>query len=269
MGHLRQSRLDQRTEARSLRLQERDQWILEALGKCRFLTTKQLARLFFGGSHSATNKRLRQLLDAGLVGVWIRRLDAPNIYSLTPRGAKAIPSEFRHLPRGLEQVDHVLLINNIRIEFSLSLNRVDAELLTWQSDWELRLPRTHFIPDASVSIQFVNRRTPATLLIEADNATRSQRAFLQKLLRYASGHRSDPHFCGVLVVAQSEKWAERYRTLPAQINSAIPVWFTTLARLQEDFAGTIWQRSGEMRKYSLRSAACLPYGKDGLVYAND
>src|SRR5690242_20012950 len=64
VGEIRQSRSVRRFVKPNLRLQERDRWILQALQKCRFLTTMQLARLFFGGSTSAANKRLRKLLDS-------------------------------------------------------------------------------------------------------------------------------------------------------------------------------------------------------------
>jgi hypothetical protein len=64
-GQIRQRRSVPR-QGHRVRLVERDRWLLEALAKMRFLTTRQLARLAFGGSRWAANKRLRKLFDAGL-----------------------------------------------------------------------------------------------------------------------------------------------------------------------------------------------------------
>src|SRR3989442_7959764 len=72
------------------RLTDRDLWILEALGRMRFLTTKQLARLAFGSSNLAANKRMRRLLNSGLVRAWVRDLARDNIYGLTEIGARLL-----------------------------------------------------------------------------------------------------------------------------------------------------------------------------------
>src|SRR5215475_11015256 len=69
-----------------VRVTERDTDIIEALAKTRFLTTSQLARLFFGSSRWSANKRLRRLLDFGLIKVWVRTLSEDNIYSLSVPG---------------------------------------------------------------------------------------------------------------------------------------------------------------------------------------
>ena len=88
MGQVRHSRFVRRQATVDIRLQDRDAWLLGALGRMRFLTTSQLAQLGFGGSRWAANKRLRRLLDAGLVRVWVRDLAKENIYSLDRAGAK-------------------------------------------------------------------------------------------------------------------------------------------------------------------------------------
>src|SRR5713226_4851410 len=110
---LRTRRTERRREPRRLRLTRRDPWILEALGKMRFLTTTQLARLAFQGSRWATNKRLRKLLDRGLVGVWVRNLAQENVYSLDRAGLRLLTEQDENaswsVPRGLEgNLDHLL-----------------------------------------------------------------------------------------------------------------------------------------------------------------
>ena len=84
-----------------MRLTGRDLEILEAVGKLRFTTTSQLARLYFD-SRSGANKRLQKLLDAGLVKVWLRQLADENVYSLTRAGLKALDAGGVSVPRELD-----------------------------------------------------------------------------------------------------------------------------------------------------------------------
>ena len=68
-GHASRARRAERQPGRgACRPTPRDAWLLEALGKMRFLETRQIARLAFGGSRWAANKRLRKLLDRGEAG---------------------------------------------------------------------------------------------------------------------------------------------------------------------------------------------------------
>src|SRR5262245_25339557 len=132
------------TPCQTLRLVERDLWILEGIAQMRFLRTSQLSKLYFNGSRWYANKRLRNLLDAGLVKVWVRNLAEENIYSITPSGLNAI----RHRTRGISEVkisyrldenlEHLVNINEVRISLALSLPQLGAEISWWRSDWELR-----------------------------------------------------------------------------------------------------------------------------------
>lgn len=89
----RTKRTSRRLNGFKPRQTERDFWILEALGKMQFLTTRQIARLLFNGSPSPTRRRLRKLFDAGLVRVWVRSLNFDNVYALTPPGRKILEEE--------------------------------------------------------------------------------------------------------------------------------------------------------------------------------
>src|SRR5437773_4890607 len=86
----RTSRMMRGNPRRKLRLAERDVWILEGIAQMRFLTTSQLSKLYFNGSRWYPNKRLRNLLDAGLVKAWVLNLAQENIYSITRAGLSAI-----------------------------------------------------------------------------------------------------------------------------------------------------------------------------------
>ena len=76
-----------------VQINERDRWMLDALARMQFLTTRQIARLLFSGSLSPARRRLRKLFDAGLIRVWIRSLNADNVYSLTPQGRQVLQEE--------------------------------------------------------------------------------------------------------------------------------------------------------------------------------
>ncbi len=86
----RTKRTCRRMDASKSRRTERDLWVIEALGKMQFLTTRQIARLLFNGSRSAANKRLRKLFGAGLIRPWLRSLNMDNVYGLTPQGRQLL-----------------------------------------------------------------------------------------------------------------------------------------------------------------------------------
>jgi len=244
-------------------LQPRDGWILEALASCRFLTTRHLAALFFEDSLSATNKRLRKMLNVGLIHAWVRRLDSENIYYLTQRGANYVGKSASKPQREVEQIDHILLINSIRVAFARGLERVDAFILQWRSDWELRRPFRQLVPDAAVTIQWADK-TVGTFELEADNSTRSARAFLQKMLRYSTRITANS---AILVVASDPKWAERYLAAMRQQPFVLPAWFTSLRALKTSFCDPIWRGTGG-QNLSLRDIVSRPCRKEGLHAAS-
>ena len=81
------------------------------------------------------NKRLRKLLDAGLVQVWVRSLLEENIYAVAQEGIDLLHAREVEIdltataPRRLDgNLDHLLLINQIRIALALDL----TDSSTWQ-----------------------------------------------------------------------------------------------------------------------------------------
>jgi len=263
-------------ERRAPRITERDGFILEALAKMRFLETLQLARLAFDGSRWAARKRLRKLLDAGVVRVWVRDLARDNVYSLTRGGAARLASDSEiawPVPRGLDgNLDHLLAINEVRISLALSLEEVGGEIRWWRSDWELRAPaRGHIVPDALFALGWVGMGHLETFALEVDNATRSPRRFLGKLLKYGALRVRGRALYGaqdflLLVVGRDERWVERYRQALARLRLGLFVFFATLPGVgREGAAGSIWRPAGGEETYSLQSLASLPYGKEGTA----
>jgi hypothetical protein len=263
-------------ERRAPRITERDGFILEALGKMRFLETRQLTELAFEGSQWAARKRLRKLLDGGLVRVWVRDLARDNVYSLTRSGAASIAAELDGnpswpVPRSLDgNLDHLLAINEVRISLALGLAEAGGEIKYWRSDWELRaLSRGPIVPDALFALGWVGDGHFCTFALEIDNATRSPRRFLAKLLKYGAIRVRGRALYVVrdfllLVVGRDERWVERYRQALAHVRLGLSVWFATLPLLgREGAQGPIWITADGEERHSLRRLASLPYGKEG------
>ncbi len=265
----RQHRDQRCPKAAPISLRERDRWILDALGKMRFLTTTLLAGLFFAGSRTAANKRLRRLYDAGLIRIWVRGLPLDNVYALTPGGRDALndtvdaAAPMPSCPRRLDgQLDHLLAINAVRIAFAVS--QTDAVLAWWQSDWDLRAFASHeTVPDARFALRWPNGEEH-TFALEVEYQTRTPRKFLTKMLRYV-GSRSGP-LSGfatdtILVVGQHPAWLDRYRSASALLSLSHCVWFTTLAELElHGAAGPIWHTVGDDSSVSLTDLTNRPYG---------
>ncbi len=264
-----------RLDAPPARLTYRDRWLLEALAKMRFLTTRQIATLFFGRSRSAANKRLRRLVDAQHIAVWMRNLSEDNVYSITRKGARLRCHEMDHVdpfhvPRGLDpNLDHLLAINTVRIALAVNLEPAGGHLDWWQSDWELRIPRrSRLVPDAFFAVTW-DGDASATYALELDHHTKAPRRFLKKIVGYGS-HRFP---CGqrpmVLVVGHDPRWLERYRTGVAHLRLAVPIWFAALSAVAENPLGAIWRAPQHDDPSSLRTLRTLPYGRERLPSKTD
>jgi hypothetical protein len=252
-------------------------WLLEGLGKMRFLTTSQLGRLYFNGSRWSPNKRLRKLLDAGYLKVWVRNLSEENIYSITRNGIYAIENENMTLPletkipSGLDgNLQHLLSINEVRTSLALSLPEANGEIIWWRSDWELRsLGRDRIIPDGLFLIKWHGFKEQAYAL-EVDNNTKSARNFLRKILAYVSFQARGMGIYGisepiVLVGCSQPKWMERYRVAIKQLGPANSIWFATIDEIKRDVAtGSVWI-NGTDKKCSLRELSFYPYCKEGRL----
>jgi len=245
----------------SIRITERDLWVLEALAKMRFATTNQLAALFFDGSRWSANKGLRKLLDARLLNVWVRSLSEENIYSVTKRSLTAIEDEnftlsYETKPlRGLdENLNHLLAINDVRTSLVMTLPEAGGEIGWWRSDWELRSHgRERIIPDGLFLINWQGLKEQPYAL-EVDNNTRSSRNFMKKILAYASLPNRGKGIYGIadpiiLIACSDRKWMERYRISVKQLRPNRRVWFATIEEIKREGAtGAVWANGSEKRR---------------------
>jgi hypothetical protein len=228
---------------RPIRMTLRDLEILEAVGKLRFTTTTQLARLYFH-SRSGANKRLRKLLDGGLLKVWVRQLAEENIYSLTRAGVKALDTNGLAVPRELDRnLDHLLMLSEVRTRFAVGLQAIGGTLAWWQSEWELQAHgRERVIPDALFAVRW--GETEHVFALEVENDTRNPQGILRKVL----GYRAARELYGikvyrVLFVGRHPRMAERYRSGVHTAGLGRECWFASLADLH-DFRVPVW-RAGD------------------------
>ncbi len=273
--HSHQQRMVRRPDSPPVSVTERDQYLLQSIGKLRFVTTGQVLRLRFASSRSAANKRLRRLFDAGLLRVWVRCLEEENLYALTLAGRAALidgatagdNARALHVPRGLDRdLDHTLAINDVRIALATTLPLLDAELLSWRSDWDLRgHGPAHLVPDARFGVRWSDGNETAFSL-EVDRNTKSASALLRKLLVYrAAAHSLDgASAVVVLVVVHSPAWLHRYRLRLGHAGLRLPVWFATLADVGAHGAvGAIWRAADSDARSGAPVLTALPNGSEG------
>jgi hypothetical protein len=267
----RRQKRNARRSARRYRTTERDWWILETIGKLRFTTTGQLARLHFK-SRWAANKRLRKLLDAGLVRAWVRSLSEENIYSLDRGGLRLLKDSNAGdgwtTPRGLDRnLDHLLAVNRVRVSLATALPEAGGEIIWWRSDWELRTgARDQLVPDALFQVRWEDGKA-VTFSLELDNGSRSPKKFLSKMLAYTRLRQSQT-LSGIgeaiiLVVCRDAREHDRYRESVGAAGLGVRVWFATLEGVERGAAEAIWSSPKNGGKRSLRALGTCPYGKDG------
>ncbi len=254
-----------------LRFTERDHWILEALGKMRFVTTSQLTRLHFKSRWGA-NKRLRRLLDSGLIRTWVRSLSEENVYSLDRAGVRLLEKSGAGdgwtVPRGLDRnLDHLLAINQVRVSLAVSLADAGGEILWWRSDWELRKGvRGEPVPDALFEVQWENS-TSRVFALEVENGGRSPRRFLRKILAYAKVRRGEALLgfsdLTLLVVCRNPRELDRYRDLVVSAGVEVSVGFARLDELGQGSKAP-WVRTREDETHSLQGLVSLAYRKESV-----
>src|SRR6266508_2142107 len=223
--------------------------ILEALGKLRFTTTSQLARLYFH-SRSGANKRLRKLLDAGLVKVWVRQLAEENVYSLTQDRLKTLDASGISVPRELDgNLAHLLMLNEVRIRFALGLEAMGGGLAWWRSEWDLRADgKERIIPDALFAVSW--EEAEQIFALEVENQTSYPQGILRKML----GYRATPELYGtkryrILIVGRHAPMLDRYRAGVLAAGLGKDTWFARLDDI-DDFHLSIWRAGDDERTFS-------------------
>lgn len=243
-----------RTEShpRAMHVTSRDLELLEAVGKLRFTTTSQLARLYFH-SRSGANKRLRKLLDAGFVKVWVRQLAEENVYSLTRTGLKTLDTSGISVPRELDgNLGHLLMLNEVRIRFAFGVEDIGGGLAWWRSEWDLRAHgKERIIPDALFAVRW--EEAEQIFALEVENETSYPQGILRKLL----GYRATPELYGtkryrILIVGRHPPTLARYRQGVLAAGVGKDTWFACLEDIG-DFREDIWEAGTDDRNCSFQT----------------
>lgn len=220
----RRSRFTQTPEQSPMVIQDRDIRILETLYNYRFLTTTQIADLFFGAKSKAL-RRLRQLYDNGFVTRIFRPVvvgSAEVIYCLDNYGVSVLAQRL-----GIDReeidwsrrsfirlkslfLDHAMDVNRFRVSLCLAIQRDPSmKLLFWKYDTELqtknekgilvsdkvsdpddKAKKIRVTPDAFFGISTPQGR--AYFFLETDMGTEDNYRFKKKmqgyLKYYVDGH---------------------------------------------------------------------------------
>jgi len=196
----------------SVRLSERDIRVVSKCAVSKWLTTGQLARLYFPKvTPDAVRKSLRRLVEAGFLVVHREHQMAEALHGLGPKGkalleAKGVTAEVTRKPP--RQIEHMVGINDLRVAVEVS----PLQVAYFFASWELPgLGWVHpVIPDAVVGLRVPERRT---FLVEYDRGTETLPTLVGKLRAYEGGLSGIP-FRALLLVTDT---ASRLETLARQV----------------------------------------------------
>lgn len=214
----RRSRTE-RDKSVTIRLEDRDYSILQALYDARILTKSQLAALFWNDSKSpkAAEKRLRKLYDAE----WLDRIhrqtvegSLEEIYVLGKEGVARLASKTEMTKeeinavrlaaknRGLLHMEHLVQINQFRIALILSSKAHGYKILDWKREgdftnkkgefgrgkaYQVVDPKTRepipFTPDGFASLELADGRI-THFFLEVDNNSHDNKGIVKKLKSY-------------------------------------------------------------------------------------
>lgn len=221
-------------------LTPRDRELCRILVGARWLSTRQIHRLFFGpASTNAVNKRMRRLVEASILysvrpsrtGQTYFRLTALGM--LTGAGLDNV-SRPAHFPR---QIEHFEAINDLRIWFMQ--NDDNKCLKRFLAEWEYRAFQTRgaLIPDALVAYGAGSRRR---LALEIDLATENARTVAAKILAYGGGDLARWPVDGLLIYVPG---LSRFKSVIAAcyragVCLAIPCWLANIGALWSTDAKT-------------------------------
>lgn len=193
----RRRRGERRVPRGRLRLRERDARLLAWVGRAGVASLADVAIVFWPRSASgrvAASRRLRTLLDHGLIEVTAPVLHAPNRVTLTGRGAELA---LRALPEGAvlrtriraasAQADHLLATAATWAAIATAAAMSGIRLHRFVTEAEIRRAIGRqpgaLIPDAIVALG-VEGRGPLVLALEVDLDHEPLPVFARKLVRY-------------------------------------------------------------------------------------
>lgn len=264
----------------TLVLTERDQKIIQAVWKYRFLASSQIKELFFG-SKSKADRRLRELFDYG----YLDRIAIPQVqgrgelvYALWDKGAELLVRESGLARKDLkwnrqknkiqpQYLQHelnlaqfrmaveksVYLMPDVRLLFRFSGDEVTAKLRTRYSAAEYRnnKKRQSLRPDACFGIDAPKGKL--YFFVEIDRGTESLRIINTKLELYSAGYSkgSFEQSLGikkfrVLFVGDTARRMATLLQVAGETSCHFLFWFTTLDSIATNppLSTSVWTMAG-------------------------
>lgn len=256
-----------------MRLQRRDVEILRAIGcEYRYLTSRQIHLLYFGGSASQTRRRLTKLYHNG----YLDRVHRPTvkgsgeaIYCLNRKGADVIAAELdvdrgqiswqgRRKALSQSSLEHALRVSDFRVAMNVGCKRTGAANLVgeWIDEQLLRdLKQRVRVPDPSDPDGYIDCPIIADgffclefqdglrqfFMLEMDMGTESNRRFALKVRGYKEYLESGKYeeifskkSFKVLVVTTSPQRTENLMRTARKAGDKTMFWFTDFSQYRRD-----------------------------------
>jgi Replication-relaxation len=246
------------TNKSGMLLQPRDRTLLSALGQIR-IVDRELAKVIAGfHSNTRSNARLLTLTRAGFLNRFFLGTTAAGrkaIYTLTPKGAALIETQYRGIKRKRDEnlvgdlfVEHQLLIAELFvIAMCRNIPEARAHTRNWRTFPKPPVERAPLIPDAYFEVNTQAGIRPQFL--EVDRGTEILAIWKKKIDGYlqiaVSGNFTrifgQAQF-RVLIITLSERRLQNLRTQTAKTTEKL-FWFTTFDLIRKrGFWAPIWLR---------------------------
>ncbi len=241
-----------------LSLENRDLDILHAIHIYRFLTTQQIALLFFSSIKRAYARLHKlyhhRLIDRRFLGVHFTQMNTPMVYVLDKTGAELLRTErgldihwhrrIKSKPLTMLFLHHTLETNDVRIAVEQACQQQGIELLKWLSEYDLKTDYDRVttadevsravIPDGYCALK--TKQGITHLFWEIDRGTESSRVFKRKIQAYLAYAKSDLALkrfgiqqFRVLTVTKTAQRAENLRAATERVQGKSRFWFATLS----------------------------------------
>ena len=259
-----------------MRLTSRDIQVVLAVYEYRVLRRDQVQQLFFP-SKNTVNERLKRLYQHGfLERRWLPveygHGTSQPIYLVAERGADLVAQKlgidredvaWRESHNQVEMffIEHTLMVNQIRIAFTLAAEAAGYTVDKWIKEDELKATRDYVsvttpggaqrrvavIPDGYFILTMGDKR--AHFFLEVDRATEANRRWGQKIQAYMiytqSGRyteRFGTHSLRVLTVTTGERRMANLKRATEEVGGGQMFWFTTVEEAQPDtiLTAPIW-----------------------------
>lgn len=252
-----------------IQVQPRDVEIIRLVDTFRYVSTSQIARLFFGTRRRA-QARLRQLHQAGLLGYatsLVTRGRGERVWFVTKRASDILPGETVTCQRIARKeltfgfLRHKLAVVDVYIAF-LEAAREVGGTMEWLAE---RQASEKFIgsrgevwvrPDGFLRLELPDRE-PILGFVEVDLSSITLSRMVQRFqayyeyvatgryqARYPEAVRANGIAMWILVICDTESRARRLLEVWGQEVAmvSLPVFYSDLARVKENPLGRIWLR---------------------------